>query len=112
MEIEIRQEGKITVLVFKGSVDSTTVHQLSEQIEGQINQGKHLLAADMSEVPYINSAGLRIFLVTLKEVRNFSGDFRLGGLQQNVRMAIEMVGFDTLFKIYPDLHSAAASYAG
>jgi anti-anti-sigma factor len=53
---------------------------------------------------------LRALLATVKQARSAGGDFRLAGVLPPVHKVLEMSGFTTILKLYPDVDGAVASY--
>jgi anti-sigma B factor antagonist len=111
MEINDKQEGKITIVTLKGSIDGLTAPKIAEHIQGLIAKGNIHLVADFSGVEYTSSAGLRVLLGAIKETRSNGGDLRLAGTQKDVLKVLSLSGFTNIIKIFPDLADAIASYA-
>ncbi len=72
--------------------------------EGSIN-----IVVDLGEVGYISSAGLRVFLSTLKSVKAKSGILVLANLHSNVAKVFKLAGFTKIFTIMDDVASAVES---
>ena len=61
---------------------------------------------------YTSSAGLRVLLTTLKDARQRGGDLRLAEIRPNVRQVLELSGFTSILKCYPDVNGAVTSFGG
>jgi anti-sigma B factor antagonist len=62
MEIMVSQEqGRVPVTVFhiKGDIDANTYEQLESRAERAIGAGTKDILLDLTEVPYVSSAGVR-----------------------------------------------------
>lgn len=110
MEITVSQDGRATVIAVQGSIDALTADEFQESMQAQMSSGNVQLVADLSEVDYASSAGLRAILVALKESRQKGGDLRLAAVRKGVYRILEMSGLDSILKIYDDVASAVASY--
>jgi len=111
MEIRDRQVANVTILTINGSIDALTAPQITEYIQGLIARGQARLIADFSGVDYTSSAGLRVLLGAIKETRTLSGDLRLAAVKPDVLKVLNLSGFTSIMKMFPDLEAALASYA-
>jgi anti-anti-sigma factor len=110
MEFQIREGAPVTVVAITGSVDRLTSESLLAALQEQITKGNARLVADFTQVDYTSSAGLRVLLATLKEARLKGGDFRLAGVRPDVHRVLDLSGFTSILKLYPDVDSAIASF--
>jgi len=55
---------------------------------------------------YIGSIGLGIFIASGKALAAQGGKLSFAGLTEHVRSVFEMVGFYTLFQVFPTLENA------
>ncbi|MGF1503561.1 MAG: STAS domain-containing protein, partial [Anaerolineae bacterium] len=67
MEIQEETINGITVLTLDGEVDSSTALSLQEAVEAYINPHCRILM-NLDGVGYMSSAGLRVMLVTYRDV--------------------------------------------
>lgn len=110
MQITVTQHDTISVLAITGSVDSLSADELTRRFAESISQGNVRLVADFSMVNYTSSAGLRSLLDTVKHCRLAGGDLRMAALQPQVERVLEISGFTSILKIFPDVHHAAESF--
>ena len=110
MDIVVEQRARATVVRITGSVDGITAEVLMAALQQQIEAGHTRLIADLSGVSYTSSAGLRALLATAKQARQHGGDFRLAAVLPPVHKVLEMSGFTSILKLYPDVELAVASY--
>ena len=110
MDISVEQRTPTTVVRITGSVDGLTADTLMATLQQQIDAGNTRLIADLSGVHYTSSAGLRALLATVKLARSAGGDFRLAAVMPPVHKVLEMSGFTTILKLYPDVELAIASF--
>lgn len=112
MNIQIENGGQATIVRIAGSVDGMTADTLLQQLQAQISRGSVQLIGDLSGVDYTSSAGLRTLLATVKETRRLGGDFRLAAVRPEVLKVLELSGFTSILRVYVDVDSAVASFAG
>ena len=92
-----------------GRLDSSTSLRLERTLDAQLSSGKTRLYVDMTAVEYIASSGLKVLVSAWRRARQGGGDVVLSGLQPRIVEIFEMVGFDLLFEVFPDLDSALAA---
>jgi len=112
MEIKVEQRDKVTVVIPIGDIDALTAKEVSAFLDSQLREGENQLVADLSQVGYMSSAGLRALLAALKEARHQKGDFRLAAAQDNVRQVLEMSGFTGIFQVFATVEEGVASFGG
>ncbi len=110
MEIEVTRREQITVVAIVGSVDGLTAGALAQSFREQVGAGNVLLVGDWSRVDYTSSAGLRALLETVKETRQRGGDLRLASVQPDVRRVLELAGFTSILKLFPNIDAAVESF--
>lgn len=104
-------ENHAAVITPAGRLDSNSSARLEKSLSNQLQQGTTWLLVDMSAVEYIASSGLKVLVSAWRRARAAGGDVVLAGMQPRIIEIFEMVGFDMLFQIYPDLHAALAARA-
>lgn len=109
-ELQSRLDGEVAVVAAYGQVDAVTTPRLSEALKAEVEAGHSRLVADFGGVDYLSSAGLRTILATVKLARAQGGDLRLAAVQPAVRKVLELSGFTSIVRFFPDVVSAAASY--
>ncbi len=110
IEIDVKNYDNTKVVSIKGRIDANTTQDIEEKIEVLLAEEKYNLVADMSGVSFVASAGLRVFLSTLKKTKSCSGNFKLVGLTEDVRKVFDMTGFTNLFEIHSSIEEAISSF--
>lgn len=103
--------GDVTVVEIRGSVDGLTADRLLQALTQQIAEGRVRLVADCTDLEYTSSAGLRTLLGTVKAARQNGGDLRLAAVRLPVMKVLELSGFTSILKSFPDVQGAVASFA-
>jgi anti-sigma B factor antagonist len=110
MELTHRSMGDVTVVEIRGSVDGLTADRLLQYFNEQVSAGQVRLVADCAGLDYTSSAGLRTLLGTVKASRQKGGDLRLATVRPPVMKVLELAGFTSILKVYPDVQGAVASF--
>ncbi len=129
MEITVSQEqGRIPVTVFRlqGNLDSSTYTQLEQRAKEAIVAGTRNLLIDMTHVPYMSSAGIRVLTTLFNQLHaadeiqtaqqtvrraNFkSPHLKLAGVSTRVLEALNMAGFDEYLDIHKTPQDALAAF--
>ena len=111
MELETQANGDVRVVAVKGNLDALTAPELADALAAQLREGNAKLVADLTGLEYTSSAGLRVLLNGAKEARSKGGDLRFAAVQPNVKKVLDLSGFMSIMKSFPDVASAVASYA-
>lgn len=110
MQLTESKIGTVNVIAPVGEIDANSAPQLEKSIKALVDAGESELVVDMSRVSYTSSAGLRVILWGLKEMRRRRGDLRLVGLRPRVQEVFEMAGFLPLFQVFSSTDLAASSF--
>lgn len=109
MKIKSNREGKVVIVQPIGQLDALTGPELTDFFKEKLKISSNLVA-DLSCVDFVSSAGLRVFLGTVKDARSNGGDLRLAGVKKDVSKILTVSGFDRILKIYPNVSTAVKSF--
>lgn len=101
-------EGCATVALV-GRLDASNAQTLKESLEQLINGGVTHLVVDLSQVPFIDSAGLAALVSALKATRRVGGYVMLSGVQPQARTVFSLTMLDQVFAIHPSIEAALDS---
>jgi anti-sigma B factor antagonist len=101
---------KAIVIEIEGRLDTTNFSQLENKIMAYVDAGKINILVDCTNMDYVSSSGLRIFLMSLKKITSLNGQFVLCGLQENIQEIFEISGFTSIFKIYDNQEKALHTF--
>lgn len=111
MEIKCREEaGNILVIDVTGDLDARSAGDLKLTLNEKIEAGNIWVLVNLSEVPYMDSAGLGVLVSGLKNTNRQNGDLRLWGLQPDVRNIFELTRLNKVFQIYDNEEAALSSF--
>ena len=111
MELNISKIGDVITIILKGRIDASVAPDMEQKLLSLISEGSCKLVADLSQVRFISSAGLRTLVAALKEAKRGRGDLRLAGIQGQVQEVLDLTGLSTIFKIYTSAEDAARSFS-
>ncbi len=106
-----RAMNRVDLITTNGRIDASTAPILDQTLKNCLQDGRHRLVIDFKGTDYISSAGLKVLVATLKQVKRYRGDVRLANLTPNLKSTLNMVGLvPELFKVYDDVLEAVGSY--
>jgi anti-anti-sigma factor len=95
----------------QGRLDAVTVPALETLIDEHIAARHVRLIIDLTDVAYISSSGLRALLRARRQAQMGGGDVVLCAMNARVTEVFEMIGFNSLFRIFATAAEAAAALA-
>ena len=101
-------QSRSNVLPLKGEIDLHVSPSVTASLNEMINNKPARMIVDLSDVSYIDSAGLAALIQAMQKVEGYGGKFMLAGLQETVRSIFEISRLDQVFQIFPDADSALA----
>lgn len=110
MNITQYDEGDVTIFTLEGRVDSDGVLIMQQTLQNAATDKKFKMIVEMSEVRYINSAGLRVMAEILAYNRENGGDLRLVALNPKVARVFEIIGFHKFFQKYDNILEALTNF--
>jgi anti-anti-sigma factor len=116
----------VTVFKIRGEINAHTGEQLQMQGEAAHSAGARNLVLELSEAPYVSSAGIRALNYLFRLYRGQESDeainqgvragtyksphLKLAGPSASVRETLSMAGVDMFLEMHADLQSALASF--
>jgi len=111
MEIRITNYKRCDVVKITGRVDSSTAPVLEQNIKNLMEAGHYHIILDLSELEFISSSGLRVFISSQKNCRRYNrGEVILAAVPLNILKALDLAGFTSLFHIHEDVVTAVANF--
>ena len=98
MEVIITTEGKVTTASLIGRLDTMAAQEIAPQME-ELKNADGTLILDCSELSYISSSGLRIFLTLRKAAVEKGSKVIVRSINNDIRSVFMMTGFLNLFEI-------------
>ena len=97
MTLEIKNNGDQVVGTLVGRLDTAAAQQFAVDMEPLMdNADKHILL-DCSQLEFISSSGLRLFLSLRKATIAKGGDITISGVSTDIKQVFTITGFYSLF---------------
>lgn len=110
MNVAIKSIDDTTVAEISGDLDGSTAPLAQQQVMGAITGGSPVIL-DLTNVPYMSSAGLRMLLSTYRQVTNTGGRIVFVGVVDEIKDTMEVTGFLKFFTLVDTLDDAMATLA-
>ena len=108
MDVQLESCDNWQVIRVKGQIDSKTVGELRDSIDSELKQGLPV-ALELTDVPFMSSAGLRTLLTLQRKTSDMGVDLALIGVASEIADTMKVTGFYQFFTIYDALKDLPAS---
>lgn len=112
VEIKKETENNYLLLSVEGDVDASSSIHLDKAVREAFDDGNQQILIDCTNLNYISSAGLGVFMSYIEEINQNSINFVLFGLTEKVLKVFGILGLDQLLKIKEDKEAAIAELNG
>ena len=106
MDINESNSGNAVIIQSVGRIDTNTSTEFEEKLVEILDRSETNIVVDLSEIDYVSSAGLRVFLMAAKKLKILSGNFILASMNDHIKEVFDISGFTPIFTITPDTASA------
>ena len=96
------------LIVVRGEADVTNADELSELVTGQLADGTLHLTVDVGGLDFADTAGIRVFLLAAKTLRQRGGDLVLLRPQRTLARILEILGADEVLAIQKEPETIAS----
>ena len=87
------------MMTFEGRLDTASTAQVKKDIKALDDCEGHDIILDCSQLTYICSSGLRLFLAVLKNARSKGSRTSITGLNDEMYDVFEETGFTQIFEV-------------
>ena len=101
MKTEFIEENQNYVMTFEGRLDTPASLQVGRDMQVLYDCEGHDIILDCTNLEYITSSGMRLFLDLLKVSKSKGSKCTLVGLNEDIYNVFNEVGFVNLFDIRP-----------
>ncbi len=109
MEITINDQPQALIVSATGNIDASTAPQLEKAIRDFVTKPEKPLVLNLDKLDYVSSAGLRVVLLSAKQLKAKGQELILSGLHGGVKDVFELSGFYSIFKIFESPEDALAA---
>jgi anti-sigma B factor antagonist len=107
LEIHIEDMGAYTLCRPVGELDAYTVSQFREAL-GETTTNRHLLI-DLSEVPFMDSAGLGALIGGIRRTREADGEVAVACSRPTLTRLLHTTGFDRIVPVTETVEEAVTA---
>ena len=112
MTIQERRVGPVTILALRGRLvfgDGDAL--LRQRVDDLVSQGDVRLIVELTDLDYVDSAGIGVLIAKYLSVRRKGGDLKLLRLSSRTHHALEITHLLTVFEAYETEQEAVDSFA-
>ena len=111
MNIQLQEFPNYTVVSLEGRLDIMSGESLQKKLDELVDEQKvYQMIIDCEKLSFISSAGLRLFMITLKKLNKLNGKLAFCSFNLNNRKIFDITGYDKFFAIYDNLNDALDAF--
>lgn len=99
MEFIKKKENNIWTVSLIGRLDTPAAQEIAPEMDLLKDYANDFIVLDCTEMDYISSSGLRLFLTLRKAAAEKGGKVVIRGISDSIRSVFMMTGFLNLFEI-------------
>ena len=103
MKTLVKEEADLLIVSLAGKLDAVASPEVGEKIQAAIRQEPRAVIIDLSDVPFVSSAGLRVLVKVAKLVKP---NLFVSGVRPTVREIFELSGLDRIMSFSDSVESA------
>ncbi|NDG72594.1 MAG: anti-sigma factor antagonist [Proteobacteria bacterium] len=109
LKVTVSNLGTSAVLTLDGHLNALTVGVLEGSLDGVLATEVQRVVLECSGLSFTSSAGLRVFLTTVKRMKSRGGTCAFASLTPVVHEVFEMAGFLETMEVHASRESALVS---
>lgn len=109
MELPISREGSTLIAQVSGRIDGTNATEFHEALQAVLSHEDKALIMDFENATCISNAGLRVVLITDRELTNAEVRFSLCSVSDSVDDVFTISGFNEIVDVQTDSPSAVSA---
>ncbi len=98
--LSIKTQGDISIIKLTGYLDAHTAPKLEEAISNLLKESRFKIVVNFSDLNYISSAGLGVFMGFIENVRTNGGDIKFSSMSQKIYNIFDLIGFPLIYEFY------------
>lgn len=111
MEIIQTRQGTSHIIELRGAMVNEELESLTNAIDECLSSGAPKIVLDLSEVPFIDSAGLEMLLDLVSRAGKLGGEIRLAAVNEVCKDIFVATRMDNFFQLFADASTALRSMA-
>ena len=109
MRLKESLEGEVPILAMEGEIDLHYAPVLRGLLQAKIKKQCPALVVDLTEVDFIDSAGLAAIVEYFRDASRYDGVLCVTGLNENLRTVFEIVRLDRVIPVFATSAEAVAA---
>ena len=110
MQVILGKEGAVTIVKPMGAITASEMEELDTRFNALSRDWTKRVVLNMSEVAFIDSAGLEFLVRRNREFSERGLKLKLCGLSEITEKIMSLTRLVSRFEIYPDISSAVRSF--
>lgn len=98
LDVSIQRHDKNLMIKLSGKLNTNAALEVKEKILSALD-GANKVTFDLDGLEYISSAGLRIFVAAMKQLKTQGGEMNLLNVGKQVREVLDITGFVQIFNV-------------
>ncbi len=99
LQVELLEKENVHCFKVKGEIDAFTAPLLKERLASIQNLNDLQVELDLSEVEYIDSTGLGVFVGFFKKLKDNNGYMKITGASNRIKRLFEITGLDQIIDV-------------
>jgi len=108
--VSSRVNGDVCIIDVQGYLDAHTAPLLENEFNKLIDKGIYKVVVNFSNLDYISSAGLGVFMAYVETMREKNGDIKFSNLKKEVYSIFDLLGFPVLYEFFKDEEEAVKKF--
>ncbi|MCB0204563.1 MAG: STAS domain-containing protein [Anaerolineae bacterium] len=109
--IEQKQLDRCDLFILHGRIDSSKAPEVEAAFKSVTDQGRYRFVLDMSDVPFVSSAFLRVLMTNHKQAKRFNrGNIYLAAMSPKITDVLELAGVLGMFQTYESATEAVGAW--
>ncbi|MET3576015.1 STAS domain-containing protein [Bhargavaea ullalensis] len=99
LQVDLREENSVQHFKVIGEIDAFTAPELREALSEFASEQGLRAEIDLSDVEYMDSTGLGVFVGFFKQVKENGGHVKITGLSQRLKRLFDITGLNEVMDI-------------
>lgn len=101
---------EVSIIYLKGYLDAHTAPDFEKALQELVDEERVCIVVNLSELTYISSAGLGVFMGFIENIRGKGGDIKLAEPTDKVFRVFDLLGFPVLYEVFQKEDEAVNKY--
>jgi anti-anti-sigma factor len=100
LTVTSHENAGVTFVRMQGSLSATTAEHGNQEMKKVVDGGAKKIIINLADVDYISSGGIRVLMLTHKQLSTAHGELKIAAAKGMVKEALEASGFHLLNRVY------------